>query len=266
LVGVLTRALGVRYGAATALADVSLAAAPGEVLGVVGPNGSGKSSLVKALAGLVPHAGDVFFDGARARPARLGYMPQDTGARAALTVLETVLLGRCRQLGLGVSRLDLELAGAALDELGISTLAGRYLDELSGGQRQLAFLAQALVGAPPVLLLDEPTSALDIRNQLEVLALLRRLTRARTITTVCVLHDLNAAARHADRIALMDGGRLAALGAPAAVLTAGRIADVFGVEADVTTGADGAVSLVPVRAIAQTPPESKGEYNGRIPH
>lgn len=207
--------------------EVSLAAHPGEILVVIGPNGSGKSSLVKAIAGLVKHDGQVLFDQAAKRPSAIGYMAQDIVGRAALTVTEVVLLGRLGRLGLSVHPEDIRAVSRILAEIDLAHLAGRYLGELSGGQRQIAFLAQALAAEPAILLLDEPISALDLRHQLDVLELVRSLTRERRLTTVCVLHDLNAAARFADRLALMHEGRLFAIGAPAEVLTAPIIAAAF---------------------------------------
>ena len=222
--------LGIRYGRHVALEGVSLTAMPGEILGVLGPNGSGKSSLVKAIAGILPHDGAVRFDGVSERPPVIGYMPQDHQSRAALTVLETVLLGRLGRLGLRVSDEDLAAAEGVLHEIGIAPLAMRDLGALSGGQRQLVFLAQALASDPRVLLLDEPFSALDIRHQLEVAELLARLTRERGLTTILVLHDLPMAARLTDRIALLQNGRLMALGSSAEVLASSAMRDVFQVE------------------------------------
>jgi iron complex transport system ATP-binding protein len=222
--------LGIRYGRQIAVDGVSLAAMPGEILGVLGPNGSGKSSLVKAIAGILPHRGEVLFDGVADRPSVIGYMPQDHQSRAALTVLETVLLGRLGRLGLRVTDDDLAAAESVLHEIGIAHLAMRDLGALSGGQRQLVFLAQALASDPRVLLLDEPFSALDIRHQLEVAELLARLTRERGLTTILVLHDLPMAARLADRIALLQNGRLTALGSRADVFASRAMRDVFQVE------------------------------------
>jgi iron complex transport system ATP-binding protein len=244
-----TESVIVRYGTLCAVAGVSLAVEPGTVLAVVGPNGSGKSSLVKAIAGLCPADGRILFDGSPGRPAQIGYMPQDIGARAALTVLEVVLLGRLGKLGLRVGPADLAAVQAVLDELGIAALAPRYLAELSGGQRQLAFLAQALACQPPVLLLDEPISALDIRHQLQVLEIVRDLTRARGLAAVIVVHDLNAAIRYADDLALLHQGRLVAHGAPDQVLTAQTLKDVFAVEAAIRGGPDDRPIVVPLRAL-----------------
>jgi iron complex transport system ATP-binding protein len=222
--------LAIRYGRHIAIEGVSLTAMPGKILGVLGPNGSGKSSLVKAIAGIQPHDGAVRFDGAIQRPSVIGYMPQDHQSRAALTVLETVLLGRLGRLGLRVSDDDLAAAENVLREIGIAQLAMRDLGALSGGQRQLVFLAQALASGPRVLLLDEPFSALDIRHQLEVAELLARLTRERELTTVLVLHDLPMAARLADRVALLQNGRLMAMGESGDVLASPAMREVFQVD------------------------------------
>jgi len=241
--------LSVRYGAAMAVEALDLAVEPGEFVAVVGPNGSGKSSLVKAIAGLVPHGGAIAFDGGSRSSAKIGYMPQDTGSRAALTVLEAVLLGRLGRLGLRVDRADLAAAGAVLRSLGLISLASRYLGELSGGQRQLVFLAQALAAEPDLLLLDEPISALDIRHQLEVMQTVRRLTHELGLTTIVILHDLNIAARFADRIAVMKRGRLMCHGVPHSVVEPAMLATVFGVEAALSIAPDGRLAMTPLRAL-----------------
>lgn len=241
--------LSVHYGSCQVLHRVSLSARAGQVLGIVGPNGSGKSSLIKAVAGLLPASGTVLFDGSAERPNSLGYMPQDLQAPAALTVLEVVLLGRIQQLRLKVQPDDLAAVRQVLQLLGMEALAGRYVSELSGGQRQMAFLAQALVSQPTVLLLDEPISALDICHQLEVLAVVRHMTRQRGLTTLIVLHDLNAAARFCDDVALLQNGHLLASGTPAQVLTVAHIAQAFGVETEALRCSDGTGVLVPMRAM-----------------
>lgn len=241
----IVRDLGVRYGQRQALAGVSLEARPGEVTAIIGPNGSGKSSLIRAIAGLVGHQGEVRCgsDGA----ARIGYMPQDVGSSAALTVLEVVLLGRLRALHLRLTDADLDAAGAALATLGIEHLASRDLVELSGGQRQLVFLAQVLASEPQILLLDEPISALDIRNQVEVLDTVRRLTRERGLITLVVLHELSAAARAADRIIVLKEGGVAGDGRPDSVLAPQLIRDVFGIDAIVVEIEGAGLAVLPRR-------------------
>jgi iron complex transport system ATP-binding protein len=204
----------VRYGTRAAVQDVTLDARPGEVLALLGANGSGKSSLLRAFAHIQSYSGIVLCDGGHAPPGSIGYMPQDNGARAALTAFEVVLLGRVRTLTLRVGKSDLDAAVVAMDEIGVGDLAARRIGELSGGQRQMVLLAQVLAGNPRALLLDEPTSALDIAHQLHVLDLLRTATRQRGLTTIVVLHDLNASARFADRVALMDAGQISGIGRP----------------------------------------------------
>ena len=244
-----TQSLSVRYGAREVLHGVALGAARGRMLGIVGPNGSGKSTLVKALAGQLRHDGQILFDGTARRPGTVGYMPQDQQPPQALTVLDVVLLGRLGRLGLRVRPDDLDAVRHALRAIGIETLAGRYMGELSGGQRQMVFLAQALVSQPTVLLLDEPISALDVRHQLDVLHVVRDMTRERQLVTLVVLHDLQAASRFCDDIALLCDGRLLACGSPSEVLTVAHIAASFGVESEVLHCKDGTPVLVPKRAL-----------------
>jgi len=242
--------LGVRYGRRAAVQAVSLTAAPGRVLAVIGANGSGKTSLLRAIAGLVPHDGSLRWDGAAIAPdGAVGYMPQDNAARAALSVFEVVLLGRLRSLAWRVAPDDLAATAAALAELGISDFADRRIGELSGGQRQLVFLAQVLAGNPRVLLLDEPTSALDIAHQLQVLGLLRDATIRRGLTTIAVLHDLNAAARFADKVAVMRAGALIGLGPPGEVLSVELLRAAFHVEAAISAGPDGRPVVVPLSVV-----------------
>ena len=248
------RALTVRFGARVAVDGVDLHAHPGEVLAVLGPNGSGKSSLLRAIAGLLPSQGEI----RRKTAWRSFYMPQDSFARASLTAFEVALLGRVRSLGFRPATADLDAAAAALAELGIGDLADRRIGELSGGQRQMVFLAQLLVAEPQVMLLDEPTSALDVRHQLALLELLRRLTRERGLVTILALHDLNAAARFADRVALLSDGRLLAEGTPEAVLTAATLAEAYQVEAQVHRAPDGHLSIAPSRALESRAPAAQG--------
>jgi len=242
----------VRYGRRIAVDRVSLQARPGEVLAILGANGSGKSSLLRALAGVQPCQGTLTWDGQRTPGGGIGYMPQDNTVRAALTAFEVVLLGRLRSLAFRVGKADLAAARDALAELGVAGLAGRRIGELSGGQRQLVFMAQVLAADPQVLLLDEPTSALDIAHQLQVLDLVRGATARRGLTTIAVLHDLNAAARFADRIVLMRAGRQIATGPPDQVLAPPILRDAYGVDVSVLPGPDGLPVVLPLRAVSPT--------------
>jgi len=234
--------LTVRYGGRTVLDGLTLPALEGGgLVSLVGPNGAGKTTLLRALAGLVPSRGAIRLDGLdlhalalRARARHVAYMPQALPQGVALTVLETVvaaLLASPAAIGVASEREAETVALARLDALGARPLALRRLDELSGGQRQLAGLAQALVRDPRVLLLDEPTSALDLRHSHEVLRLARDHGRRTGAVVVVVLHDLQAAARASDRLVVLDGGRIAADGPPAAAVTPELLADVWRVRA-----------------------------------
>lgn len=238
----------VRYGKTIAVSNVSLLAKPGEFLAILGPNGSGKSSLLKSIAGQVAFEGNIRFGGQKHSTGAVSYMSQDISGQAALTVTEVVLLGRVGQLGIQVTSQDLNAVIDVLCKLRISKLASKQLSELSGGQRQLVYLAQALVRQPRALLLDEPISALDLRHQLEVLELVRNLTNENCLTTICVLHDLNAAARFADRVTLLKGGYLVASGSPLLTLTSAQIEAVYDVEADVIEDKEGYRLVCPRRA------------------
>lgn len=231
--------------------------AAGEVAAVVGPNAAGKSTLFKCLAGLLRAEGEITLAGLTVSGRRWGeeqrrlvsYLPQEYPSTATLTVFEAVLLGRQRGGAWIVSEDDLARVAAVLERLGLSPLALRYLNELSGGQRQLVAVAQALVREPRVLLLDEPTSSLDLHRQLELLRIVREVARERGVTVLLALHDLNLAARFVDRLIVLHNGVVHAAGAPAAVLTVDLIRQVYGIEARVTLEPDGAPSVVPLRAV-----------------
>lgn len=237
--------LSVQYGTQKVLQNLSLDLLPGRVVGLIGANGSGKSTLVKAIAGQVPRDGQILHAGVPLSADSIGYMPQDLSGMVSLKVMEVVLLGRLRQLGLKVSDADLRSVESALKSLGIESLANRHISDLSGGQRQLVYLAQALISEPKTLLLDEPISALDIAHQLEVLELVRRISRERNLCTLMVLHDLNAAARFTDEIALLHGGTILASGAAKDVLTEDNIGLAFRVRMEVTSTAGGDPVFIP---------------------
>ena len=235
---VVAGSVGFAYGARTVLADVSVAVAAGELVGLIGPNGAGKSTLVRLLAGVIaPHGGEVRLDGRSLRSqtrreiARaVAFVPQDPRVEFPFTVLEVVLMGRAPYLtGLGfASAEDVATARATLTGLGLGGLEARDLDALSGGERQRVFLARALVQEPRVLLLDEPTTHLDLRHQATILDVVRARVRGQGVAAVAVLHDLNLAAVACDRLVLLAQGRVVADGTAAEVLTRERIARVFG--------------------------------------
>ena len=232
------RDLEVAYGSRAILRGVTLPALRGgEVTALLGPNAAGKSTLFRRIVGQLKGPGVGALDGRALdglppqHPDQPCYLPQDNSASAVLTVFEAVLLAGKQASGWSVSDAEADAVTRTLMMLEIEDLASRHLTELSGGQRQLVSLAQALVRSPRVLLLDEPTSALDLQRQVEVLELLRALARGQGLCVVIAIHDLNQALRFADQVAVLGGGRIVASGAPVEVLTPALLREVYGVEA-----------------------------------
>jgi iron complex transport system ATP-binding protein len=220
--------IAVRLDGRTVLDDVSLTLAPGELVALVGPNGAGKSTLLRVLAGLTPpQAGRVTLDGValnavapRARARRIAWLEQ--GARAAwgMTVREIAFLGRLPHGDAAAAPV-----AAALAAVGLDHMADRRIDRLSGGEARRAMIARVLATGPDVMLLDEPCADLDPAQGFAVMRLLRE-EAAKGRAVVVILHDLALAARYADRMALLESGRLVADAAPDAVMAdalAGRV-------------------------------------------
>lgn len=244
------------YGAPDVLRGVDLALEAGAVTALVGPNGAGKSTLLRCLAGLLrPRAGRVVLDGADLRALdrgaiarRIAVVPQSFETIFPFAVHEVVALGRSARLGLlgRPSRADALAVERAMGELDLTLLAGRALDEISGGERQRTVLAMALAQDGDVLLLDEPTVHLDPAHQRDTLDLVRRVTHARSLVTVAVLHDLNLAAIMCDRVVVLERGAVVADGPPAHVLDAVTVGRVFGSGLDVGVR-DGVPFVLPGR-------------------
>jgi iron complex transport system ATP-binding protein len=224
-----------RVGSRALVDEVSLELARGEVLALVGPNGAGKSTLLKLLAGdLSPSGGEVTLEGrplarygAKELALKRALLPQQTILQFAFTARAVVAMGRHPHLGMaGESAEDDAVVEAALARTETLSLAERVYPSLSGGEQARVSLARVLAQETPILLLDEPTAALDLRHQQAVLRIARDLAREGT-AVLAVLHDLNLAATYADRIALLDEGRLVADGTPWDVLTEDRLSAVF---------------------------------------
>ncbi|MBM3189436.1 MAG: ABC transporter ATP-binding protein [Chloroflexi bacterium] len=220
------------------LKQLSIAAQPGEVLGLIGPNGVGKTTLLRSLARLLPprHGWVVLgdrdlYDMAPKAVARdLALTPQ-SNPNWPLTVEQVVSLGRAPHRGwlLPLSSHDARIVEETLQRTGLAALRDRTLPELSGGEQKRVILARALCQEPRVLLLDEPTAYLDLKYQSEILSLIRGLAHDDGLTVVVTMHDLNQAALYADRLALLVDGELLALGPPRAVLTEANLARAYGV-------------------------------------
>ena len=235
--------LSVGYHNHLVLHGVSLDVHAGEVVALVGPNGAGKSTLVRAVSGVSPISrGTVRLEGADVlrlspteRARRIAVVPQAVHLPDAFTVAEIVMMGRTPHLPLwgGEGKRDCDVAWEAMRRTAVEALADRRIDELSGGERQRVVIARALAQEPRVLLLDEATAHLDLKHQVGVLDLVRALAHEHGLAVLATLHDLNQAARYADRVALLAGGELRAIGAPAEVLTSAHLSPAYGLPVSV---------------------------------
>jgi cobalamin transport system ATP-binding protein len=241
----------VRLGGRNVVDGVSFSVEPGDWVTLIGPNGAGKTSLLRAIAGLVGHRGEIRLNGdplhalrRRAVAQRVALVPQAPLMPAGLSVEEYVLLGRTPYVSyIGrEGRGDLAAAASAIARLDLAELASRQLGTLSGGERQRAVLARALAQEAPLLLLDEPTSALDAGRQQEALELIDGLRLDAGLTVVAAMHDLTLAGLYAPKLLLLSGGRIVAGGAAAEVLTEPLIEEHYGARVRVLEGA-----VIPVR-------------------
>lgn len=213
-----------------------------EFLCVIGPNGVGKSTLIRCINGLIkPTEGEVRVYGTNVDDYELrdlakiiGYVPVMTSEFNVMTVLDTVLIGRYAHQKWRTTGEDIAVAYKALKAMEIEDLADRRFNELSAGQHQKVAIARGLVQEPKVLVLDEPTSNLDVRHQIYVSAFLRELSSRTDMTVVMISHDLNLAAKYADKIVVMKRpGVLYGIGTPHEMITREMIREVYGVDCEV---------------------------------
>ena len=244
----------VRYAERVAVAPTTLGLLPGELVALVGANGAGKSSLLKAVAGLVPRAGNVAWKGQdiqllhpRMRARTVAYLPQAPAAHWPMRARDLVALGRLphRALGQAESAHDRDAIESAMEQTEITALADRGVDQLSGGERSRVLLARALAVRAPVLLVDEPIASLDPYHQLQIMALLRAYASDAALV-IAVLHDLQLAARFCSRVVLMHEGAVVGDGAAQVVLVAETLQRYYRVEAHIASH-DGQPLIVPWR-------------------
>ncbi|CEP68107.1 ABC transporter-like [Moorella glycerini] len=232
------------YSSRPVLRDIKFEVNRGEFFAILGNNGAGKSTLLKCLIRILkPQTGtilieteDLFALSPREVARRLGYVAQRYES-ARFTVFDAVLLGRKPHIKWGTTARDLEIVRNVLGILGLEEFSLRYLDELSGGELQKVVIARALAQEPRVLLLDEPTSNLDLKNQFEVLTIVKKAARERNIAVVVVMHDLNLALRFADKFLLLKNRTVFACGGME-IMTPENIAGVYGVRVAVERLAD----------------------------
>jgi len=228
-----------RYNSREVLRDVGFELGRGDVLAILGPNGVGKTTLLKCINAILrPQRGTVLVDACnvlRLRPMqiarRIGYVAQRTET-SRLTAFDAILMGRRPHIRWRASKADLRIVDGAVKLLHLETLAMRYIHRMSGGELQKVAIARALVQEPRLLLFDEPTSSLDLKNQIEILNVIRQVVRQHAVSAVMTMHDLNQALRYADKILFLKNGTIYFAGPPRAV-TAGMVASVYGLPVEI---------------------------------
>ena len=232
--------LSFRYkGCPEVLKDVSFRMEPGKFLAILGNNGVGKSTLLKCFNHILkPDAGEVLLDGedllkksSREVAKQVAFVSQSV-PNTQLTVHDVVMLGRKPYMKWGFTELDHDIVHDAMHRLDVEDMRGRFLSQLSGGEKQKVMLARALAQQPKVLLLDEPTSALDIQNQYGVLKMVRNICHKDNIIAAMVIHDLNLALQFCDHFLLLKDGQVYRHG-DRSILDSTALKDVYGVNAKV---------------------------------
>lgn len=250
------RDLNFSYGKMQILKDISFTAKPGEMTVLLGANGSGKTTLLQCINRLNKYDGNVVFQdkdisGLTHEDYRdkMSYLDQNLACDAVLTVFEVVLLGRLTRLGFRVGEEDTSSVENILKLMNIDQFSQRGISELSGGQRQLVFIAQALVKNPELLVMDEPTSALDLNKQFHLLDFLKDETCKNNYTTLLTLHHLDMAAKYADKLVIINDNKVYAEGPPSEVFTPEMLRDVYSVDSEVYVDSNDDVHLIALSSL-----------------
>ena len=249
----------IAYESEVVVSDFSLDVGSGEWIALIGPNGAGKTTILRAVARLVAYTGQIRIGGAavtelsgRELARRVAMVLQNPHVPAGMTVSQYVMLGRSPHLAYfgKEGRHDQRIVAGILERLSLERLAARPLEHLSGGERQRAAIARALAQQAPVLLVDEPTSSLDVGRQQDVLELIDSLRAEQGLTVIAAMHDLTLAGQYAHRLALLVGGNLVAVGAPAEVLTEPAIVDHYQAQVRILQMNGAGRAVIPIRAHA----------------
>ncbi|MDI9609969.1 MAG: ABC transporter ATP-binding protein [Archaeoglobales archaeon] len=237
------------YGKRDVLKDIAFSLERGEMLFIIGPNGSGKTTLLKCLNGILKPKGSVYVEKINLNKLnpleiakKMGYVPQ-RGEISFLTVFDAILLGRKPHIKWEVSEKDVKIVEETIKMLKIEHLALRKLNELSGGELQLVLIARALAQQPRYLLLDEPTNNLDIKNQIEVMRLVKTAVEDKGISAIVTVHDINLALNYAEKVLVLKEGKIFAFGGRE-VVNEELLCAVYGIKAEIVKY-DGRVFVIP---------------------
>jgi iron complex transport system ATP-binding protein len=258
------RGVEIGYDSDVVVSGLDLSISSGEWLAFIGPNGAGKTTILRAIARLVAYKGEIHIGdqaiagmSGRALARRVAMVMQEPHMPDGMSVSQYVLLGRSPHLTYfgREGRADQRVVADILERLSLDSLAARPLDHLSGGERQRAAIARALAQQAPILLVDEPTSSLDVGRQQDVLELIDALRAEQGLTVIAAMHELTLAGQYADRLALLVGGKLVALGAPADVLTEPAIASHYHAHVQVLSLNGSGRAVVPIRSHPPSAPD-----------
>ncbi|MEM4278951.1 MAG: ABC transporter ATP-binding protein [Archaeoglobaceae archaeon] len=237
------------YGKRDVLKDIAFSLERGEMLFIIGPNGSGKTTLLKCLNGILKPKGSIYVEKINLNKLnpleiakKMGYVPQ-RGEISFLTVFDAILLGRKPHIKWEASEKDVKIVEETIKMLKIEHLALRKLNELSGGELQLVLIARALAQQPRYLLLDEPTNNLDIKNQIEVMRLVKTAVKDKGISAIVTVHDINLALNYAEKILVLKEGKIFAFGGRE-VVNEELLCAVYGIKAEIVKY-DGRVFVIP---------------------
>lgn len=230
---------------------VSAEFSSGRLTAILGRNGAGKTTLIRCIAGLHDFSGIVRLSDKEKTLDRshIAYLPQLEKITSSLTAFETILLGLTKQLTWKISEKQLQKVSDVIRELKLEALADTPIKSLSGGQKQLVFLAQAFVSSPKLLLLDEPTSALDIRHQLVVMNTVAKYCKEKDAIALFVIHDLVLASRYSDSILFLHDGKVHAFDRPENVLHSSVIDPIYQIESLIEKNSLGFTTLTPIRPL-----------------
>jgi len=227
------------YGSTKILDDISFDASDNKIISILGPNGTGKTTLLKCICNIHrPEGGEILIDGTNVLDLKgkelathIGYVPQNSPA-SRMSVFDLILLGRKPHIDWFVTKTDIDKVSDIIDELDMSHLSFRYLDEVSGGELQKAQIARAIVQEPKLLILDEPTNNLDISNQHITMHMIEDVVRSKNMCTIMTMHDINLAVHYSDLFLFLKNGGIAAYGG-LEVITTDLIQEVYGMETEI---------------------------------